>query len=154
MSRGPGKWQKAILEKTNQGQIVTIPDLLDEYFDNYRSYKPGKGKVIDLINADWSRRVAIERAIKTLAKKGLIRLGWGSRFRGAYTGQWVALPISVDYPTQHLDTVGNEIKIFPAEPGADARSWRGIHHQTLLPANSDVNLYLHKEFLHGGGDRN
>lgn len=131
MSRGPGKWQRMILDRTSQGQIVTIPDLLDPDFSDCQS-------ISDMIKKDWSMRVAIERAIKTLARRGLIRLGrvhYRDGFQRAYQHQWAALPISVEYPFQHLDTVGNECFIWPYNSDADCRRLEsGIIYHAMIPA--------------------
>jgi len=106
-----------ILERTTRGEIVTIPDLLDPDFSKCQS-------VGDMIDADWSCRVSIERAIKTLSKKGLVRLGWARFTEGqnTYFNQWAALPLSVENPTQHLDTKGNSCFIRPSNPDDDIRS--------------------------------
>jgi hypothetical protein len=129
MSHGPGKWQRAILERTNKEEIVTIPDLLDSNFDHCQSYS-------DMINRDWSQRVSIERAIKTLAKRGMIKLGWAcfsDGYQKAYQNQWCALPLSVDYSIKHLDTKGNPCTIRPEEPGTDKRKSITVECHYWLP---------------------
>jgi hypothetical protein len=130
MSKGPGKWQRVILERVERGEVVTIPDLLHVDFSRCRSGG-------EALKADYSQRVAIERAIKTLARRGRVQLGrarFEDGFQKAYKRQWVAIPLSVEYPIQHLDTKGNRCRIFPSRSDADCRRLgNGQIHRKELP---------------------
>jgi len=138
MSKGPGKWQRAILERVGRGEVVTIPDLLDVDYSNLGVLMHKNITNGDIISADYSQRVAIERAIKTLARRGQVQLAralFDWQDQKAYRNQWAAIPISVIYPFQHLDTQGNNCKIIPARSDADCRRQdKGLIYRQALPA--------------------
>ena len=80
MSRGPGKWQRAILQAAEEQDTVFLDDLMPPPPDN------GRVTFSQYLDERYAKWKAIERAARTLERRGLVVRGFKKIARGNFQG--------------------------------------------------------------------